>query len=281
MSFTALTLAETAFKAMFRQGLARKIKTNFDDHESRIAAYESSSRMFDHFNDQPNADGLSFDVEHYGDNTVASISQIALLQGGPRWVLHSQAGSSWGAHACNVAKPSYSVARLTLASGFGGSGGSTYAGIQSRLLHRLDQIVQPITFTGRFALGVDDTFLIGMRERCTSLTENGVTTTRQGIWMERVDASNYRFKSYDGGTFTGSSFSRPTIGSWFEVSIVFSTGQALCYLNGSLKETIASHLPGATALSASYFGDIGGGTGPFNMDVDRALWQAAGQLDAP
>lgn len=279
--FTALTTAETAFKAMLRQAFFRKLKDNFDDHESRIAAQESSSRLFDHFNDQPNVDGLSFDVEHYGDNTVSTIAQVALLQGGPRWVLHSQAGSSWGAHVCNVAKPSYSVARLTLAAGFSSAGGSTFAGIQSRLLHRLDQVVQPITFTGRFALSVDDTFLAGMRERCTSLTENGVTTTRQGIWMERVDASNYRFKSNDGGTFTGSNFARPTIGSWFEVSIVFTTGQALCYLNGSLKETIVSHLPSATALAASWFGDIGGGSGPINMDVDRVLWQAAGQSDAP
>ena len=38
--FVALTTAETAAKAAVKQALMRKIKDNFDDHETRVAGVE-------------------------------------------------------------------------------------------------------------------------------------------------------------------------------------------------------------------------------------------------
>src|SRR6266568_4320970 len=51
--FVALTDVETNAKTFLRQAVGKKFKDNFDNHQGRLTALETSLALFDHFNRIP------------------------------------------------------------------------------------------------------------------------------------------------------------------------------------------------------------------------------------
>src|SRR6185436_17736051 len=104
-------------------------------------------------------------------------------------------------------------------------------------------------------------------------------TDSKGIWVERVDATNWRFVSFDSSRNNGSSFAKPTPGTWWTIDVIFTDdprNRALCYINGVLKETFTSNLPTADSLHY-YFGHA---STAGDMDIDIAGLRAEGIADA-
>ncbi len=283
MGFNAFTLAETAYKAGLGQDFFRKLKDNFDDHESRLVQLQGGSRIIEHFIEDDGG-GLSFFPTEYnhGGTGVNSdpagwtgswyVSRNGMYQG---YDLSSRNGTIF-----NAAKPAGSVARVASI----GSGGAEYANWYSLKAFHYAQVGLPIVLEARCKIGTDNPFSFGVRQGPFSerLSFGGVGADRNGIWLERVDASNWRFVAFDGTRQNGSNFTKVAAGTWFRVRIEFgSTPSALCYIDGTLKETLTAHLPTSSLLRAALLvcdTNLGGTSG--TVDYDLVDYSCGSLLDA-
>jgi hypothetical protein len=268
--YVKLTDDQTAWKKQWGQDDFRQMRDNQESHEERITQLEEQIVFFDHFNSVGVDSGadLSFPFVVDQNGTVArrSISK--------NWHVHwGGADGNYGNSVANPIKPSYSVARLGVST----SGFLVDWGFAKTVPHlRFDRVTKPLRLIGRFKDSADILLIVGMREFNAG---NLSAADHPGIWLERVDASNLRFVSYDTSRNNGSSFARPTAGNWYEVEIIFTddpSDQALCYVDGVLKETLTSQLPTARTLHGAWGLD----SGTAQMDCDRFRFSAAAHLDA-
>lgn len=260
MAFSTLTLAETAAKALIRQALWRKVKDNFDDHEPRLVQLEKQIRIFDHFNRAAEA---TTNDKSWGTTPATGGSIL-----GRDWLLHASSNAELG--NANAAKPSWSVVRIASPSAAG-----QWAQAQSALSLQFNEITAPITLEARIKRAVDMNFKAGMRGFFTDPTADS-----KGIWLEKVDASNWRFVSFDTARNNGASFAKVAEGNWFKVKIIFESSpsiRALCSVDGVLKETLTTQLPQTTRMHAN-FGrwDLLSGA----LDMDLADFGAVAIADA-
>lgn len=249
MAYVALTDTETNAGKPIRQALKKKIRDNFIDHESRIVKVENESRLFEHFN--------------FADSgTPITVPTNFTVLG--------NTGDG------DISYPAFSVIRLNHSSGAG-------IIVQSKRNFRFDAVTLPIKLIVRAKKLVDVAFFIGMRPYYSGLLNPGLTDGN-GIWLERVDASNWRFVSYNGSRNNGSNFTKPTDGNWFEVEIEFTntpSNQALCRVDGVLKETLTTQLPTTTILHGNFHSAGSGSTPGTNvMDVDRFDYSVTSQINA-
>lgn len=241
MAFSAFTLAETAAKALMRQALWRKVKDDFDDHDLRLVRLDSGLRLSEHFNMK--APGALAEILP----PLYELAQSASL---------------------TITYPAFSVLRLT----------TTAAGVLTGLIYRrplnFGGVTPPIRLKARVKTVIDVSFHAGLKNAAG-------TSDVKGVWLERVDASNWRFVSYDTARNNGTNFTSVASGTWFEFEIVFTnspSNQALCYLNGVLKETLVTQLPTTADLYGVVNFQMAGTTNW--MEFDRWESLADGGLDA-
>jgi hypothetical protein len=96
------------------------------------------------------------------------------------------------------------------------------------------------------------------------------TTDLPGVWLERVDGSNWRFVSYDTARNNGASFTRITNGNWFKLTIEFTdspSDRAICSIDDVVKSTLTTQLPTDDILHAALaIGGTAVGNGLFDID---------------
>jgi hypothetical protein len=213
MGFVAFSLAETAYKFLIGQDWTRKLKDNFDDHQTRLLALEAAGfRTFDHFNvDNPAAQN-DFDAEVM---VTGAVSASEFTETYSVWLFK------------------YNITARTM-------------GAITRRKVQFNAVGLPITLTWRWKQSHDKQFLVGLKLL-------GNFADANGIWLERVDASNWRFVSYDGTRNSGVSFGNVAPGNWVKTKIVFTndpSNRALCYVNDVLKDTLTLQLPTTVPLKA-------------------------------
>jgi hypothetical protein len=264
--YTEISLAQATYKAGIGQDFMRQNRDNQINFNARLVQLESEVRLFDHFIDETPA-GLSL-LAREGALTTGEYAN------GGNWMYIGFDGTGPIGTDYNAAKPTWTTGRIGSIITTVGHYGIAF----SKKSLRFDGVTKPITYEGRFKLSADGAGLFGMRDGPYA---EAPTTDRQGIWVERVDSTNWRFVSYDTARNSGSNFSKPTAGNWFKVKIVFdtSTDRALCYIDDVLKETLTTQLPTTRILHAA-FGLHGGGAATTDLDFDWVDWKAVALLEA-
>ncbi len=276
--YTEVSSAQATFKAGIGQDFMTIVRDNFINHQDRITAIENSIVLFDHFN------ARHFDIDN-NFNFVSHSWPVGQFYGqvgnaerrdgrGAVWSFLSTQNDAGGTR--NPAPPASSVARISEA------GSGSWVTVQSNMRLRFDQITKPMRFIIRMKMDADGAFKIGMITG-TGIASKSVDQT--GVWLERVDASNWRFKVRDTGasSVTGS-FARVANGTWFEIDIEFTdtpSDRVICRLDGVDKTAggLTSNLPITADLGAT-MATFSSGTGTL-FDFDRVLFRAAGIADAP
>lgn len=131
--------------------------------------------------------------------------------------------------------------------------GTDYGVVQSSVAFNFTYSTLPITFEARVTFPHNDptSFRIGLR----NFALNNAAPT-DGIFLER-NGANFRFRTVNASVSTnGSDFAPPTASTWFIVKVIFTnspSNQALCYLDGALKDTLTgANLPTAKNLHARF-----------------------------
>lgn len=245
--YTEFTLAQTAFKFGVGQDWTRQLRDNFINHEDRIKGIEFNSLVFDHFN---------------LDNSEELLPEAWLKLG--------------NVAAGDQTYPAFSVLRLRKDTGL-------VIGFVSKRNFRFDEVTLPLIFKTRIKKLVDVDIRIGLRLFFQGTT--GLPADAAGIWLERVDATDFRFVSFDTSRQNGVPFAKPTDNVWFDMEIEFTdmpSNKALCRIDGTLKETILLQLPTTKILHGLMVtAGSGGAPGVNVLDIDRARVSSAGMADAP
>lgn len=140
---------------------------------------------------------------------------------------------------------------------------------------RFDQVTTPIIYEARLKKIVDKGHFFGMAVHSTTGAD------RNGIWLERVDASNWRFVSYNGSRNNGSSFAKPTDNTWFTVRIEMnSSSEVKCYVDDVLKDTLVTQIP-TTSLLHAFLDPIGAGPGSPTCHADWIAFGTEALVNAP
>lgn len=288
-AFLEFTDAETLFKAGLGQDFYRKMKDDFTNLNARTSIVENHLVTHEHFLDD-DMSGFSFQASHGAvmGNTLPSGYSAAgwsgtwIVNHRRGWMYQGYDGTDRNGTIWNAAKPDYTSARISTL----GSSSGRYANLYGLARYRFDRSTKPIVFTARIKLAADSPFLFGLRDgpRSEQFVNGGLGFNRHGIWMERVDSSNWRFVSYDGTRNNGSNFAKVTSGTWFEVRIEFTdtpADRAFCYVDGVLKNTLAANLPTTSALCAALLTvDVNQGGTAGNIDYDRFRHEVPAILDA-
>ncbi len=279
--YAEVTDDETNTAAFMRQALGKKFKNNFINHQDRINAIESGAVFFDHFtsrwHDVDNTFALADHSWHpgymYGDPLEAEKRDGR----GPTWFFASDQADAAGSR--NAVPTESSVARVAMAGG-----SAPWVTVRPWFTLRYDQIVKPMRCVMRCKMSADGRFKLGITSVTAGISKLADQT---GVWLERVDASNWRFKARDTGasSVTGP-FTRVASGTWFEIAIEFTddpSDRAICKLDGVDKTAggLTTNLPldKDLALTVGLFGDA---TAPaVNYDFDRVRHSSGGIIDAP
>lgn len=282
--FIELTDAETLFKAGVGQDLLRKVKDDFTNLNARTLQLEKFLKVHEDFIEacDPSGDPDGLGISFMNAAQVAAYSSLIDVWAISETTLYIGYDNtdSRSSHF-NASKPAYSVARMSIPA----FASSKYAQAYSRLALQFDQVTRPITFEARMKLSADGALFAGLRVGVRSGgSGQAISFDRNGIWLERVDATNWRFACYNGTRTSGTSFAKPTAGNWFKVKIEFTdtpSNRALCYVDDVLKETITTNLPTATPLRAWWQGsNFVSGLGAWDFDCDRYAFSALGLADA-
>jgi hypothetical protein len=263
MAYSAFTDAETNARAKLRQAFFKKLKDNDAFHKSRVDQLYSGLRFFDHFNWRTDTNNRSWG---------APDGEGATLGGGNGnfgWVGFNENDSLVDANY-NPTRPAFSVARFTV-----GTLGANWAAWYSCFGLQFDQVTAPLIFEARCKLSVDGAPIYGIREM---RDENPRLTDRNGIWIERADATNWRAVSYNGSRNNGVNWTKPSIGTWFVLRFEWTAGQVLIKVDGVTKDTLTSQLPVSTVLHAFFAASQNPST--CNHDFDRTELAADGLADA-
>lgn len=258
-TFVELNDAETDSKAFMRQALGKKIKDNFTNLNARVGEIEKQARLFDHFIRRPDGESnLSWGL------TPASGVVMVIEDWHIRGTLNSDLV------AMNVVKPDQSVGRFAVQTG---SGVRT---LTSKHTLQYDQVTLPILFECRMKLSADIRFWLGIQIP-------GIVTPgdNPSVFLERVDASNWRFSSWDTSGNSGSSFTKITSGNWFKVKIEFTdnpSARAICSLDDVVKETLTTQLPTNDVLAAKLI--FNGAIAQGDLDLDLMDFGAVALDDA-
>lgn len=164
--------------------------------------------------------------------------------------------------------PSFSVLRVS--SGNSNPG----AGLVLPRPMNFASVGKPIRCKARVKRGTDTAFRFGFQS-IINMTDS------IGVWLERVDASNWRFAAYDGTRESGVSFANVATGTWFDFEIVLTdtpSDRALCYLNGVLKDTLTTHPPVTGDMWGLFNWDPNAASE--NYDFDYVDWDADARIDA-
>jgi hypothetical protein len=279
--FVSFTDPETAYKAALGQDFFRKMKDDFDALNSRLSQVEGSLLLFDHFN-TPHP---RFFVNNGASGDPTSAPLLAQDARG-LWV-NERVWTGTGAIDPGMAYDG-GFSELAIEISPNASGRTQANTIWSVAEFIFNSVTRPISFKSRQKWGGagNPRHLIGLISGMFSNAQNPANAPTDGIWLEFPDSTNVRFicKDSGSGTTTGTSFTRPTTGTRYEIEIQFTddpSNRALCYLNGVLKETFTTNLPVTRRLRAALIcrTDTSGSTNSI-ITVDRARLSADGLADA-
>jgi hypothetical protein len=151
-----------------------------------------------------------------------------------------------------------------------------YGGVFSRRTVRIDAVTSPVRLKARCKKISDVSHLLGLR-----LQSAATLSDTQGVWLERVDASNWRFVSYDTARNNGVNFTKPTDGTWFEVDIEWTSATSVsCRVDGVLKDTLITQLPSNDLLRVHLLSAGTGGAWTKTMEIDRFEFSFGALTDA-
>lgn len=280
-AFVEFTDPETQYKSGIGQDYARKMKDNFTNLNARTLQLEKYTRVFDHFISSDHTSnslgfGKSFECP---DDDAAYTNLVDKWAVSENWLYIGYDGTDSRRSHFNATKPARSVARISLSGGVSNFG---YGHVFSRKHFRFDQVTRPIIFEARMKISADGYVYAGLRHGITQDATGRPSTDRAGVWLERVDSTNWRFVSFDGSRFNGSNFAKPTAGNWFTVKIEFTdtpSNRAICSVDGVVKETITSNLDTDTELRA-WWCAFQNNFSNFDLDSDRAEFSCLGLADA-
>lgn len=264
MAYSALTEDETNAKAKLRQAFFKKLKDNDVDHKARIDRIYQGMRFFDHFNWRTDVADRSWGTAPWNLGTGTGDGS-----GGRGWVQYNGLNDGHDANF-NPARPAFSVARI-----INGTAGSSWCVNFTEFALRFDAITAPLILEARVKLSADGAPFLGLREM---RDENPGGNDRAGIWVERVDGTNWRAVSYNGSRNNGLNWAKPSVGTWFVLRIEWTSGQAIIKIDGATKDTLTTQLPTTTTLH----GVLGCAIGSVscNHDHDRIEMAADGLGDA-
>ena len=249
------------FNSGVGQDTAFQGRDNQENLKERVTKIESQSRLFDHFI-RLHSGGA--DLLSWGPNPASASFSII-----EDWRIVAISNADFV--SMNVAKPAQSVGRFAVQSG------SEVRQLTSKHTLQYDQVTLPIIFECRVKLSADIRFWFGIYEPATDASP----VTKHSIVLERVDGSNWRFRSYDGSANLGSSFTKITSGNWFKIKIEFTdtpSARAICSIDDVVKETLTANLPTAKALSAKFL--FNGAIAQGDFDLDFADFGAVALSDA-
>lgn len=241
--------AQIDFDSGVGQDVVFQARDNQENHQARISQLERSLRTFDHMNwGAPGTTNPPTDSIRVTNSHADSNLVIAVFS---VWTLN---GSLTGA-----------------------------PGIQVMRNFIFTQVTRPILFVARIKKLLDVDMRVGLR--LVQAGTGGLPADASGIWLERVDASDWRFVSYDSARNNGTSFGKIADGTWFDVEIEFTdtpSNRALCRIDSVLKETLTTELPTAATLHGAIMSAGSGAPPGANvMDMDLIDYGAAGLADAP
>jgi hypothetical protein len=263
VAFVALTDAETDASKPARQALWKKIKDNFDDHQSRLGALEGGSAdiLFDHFTRDSRAIG--------GASHLPSADRFTRVTAGGGTVTLLTTD-----HICRLA---------IAASG-------DIAGLRANMRLKPPQLPKMVmrmkvsswATTGfEFFAGMgDDTSTAGYGD---AFAGNGPDN---GVYLE-ISGSNLIFVAEKGASRTnGTAFGQPSTGTWFEIDIKYlDTDSVECRFDGALKSTFngpTDFVPDALThnIYAGAWMAGGASVAAHNYDIDRLRSELGTIVDA-
>lgn len=282
MAFTALTAAQTDANSPGDQTLMDLIRTNFDDHESRIMTVENPAvRAFSHF---ANRHGYASDIPLTrttdGDSLNRDYDRDFLLGA----AVNTGSGATVSVTFTEITGTTdQHYLKATLSTGTGGSPSSSTYLVAQPVLY-FNNRVKPLTFEARIrgASLYSSSLLYHVGFLRFKFDGASIGTPADGIWLERSGtAGNMRFVTVNGGSpINGSDFTGPSVNTWFKVKIIFESdpsNRARCFVDGVLKETLTTELPTAKQLHGAIEMQAGVGFGT-NWDFDWVEAKSAGAL---
>jgi hypothetical protein len=223
--FIELTDAETAFKKPIRQALMRKIKDDFTNLNARLKEVEAGTRIFDHFANGV-AGARSFPLWSVNDagSPIDYMNDVTAARKGLNWILLGRTDGASGANPVisNDVKPHYSIARMNSASTWGSLVGTGRWNLAfSTIGFQFDNVVKPIIFRGHFRMSdTNRGIFIGLYG---TQTFNHLDPSKDGVYIQRVDATDWRFVSeFSGSRTNGATFTKPGNNPWFDVEVEFT-----------------------------------------------------------
>jgi hypothetical protein len=287
MSFLALTSAQCDANSPGDETLFQLIRTNFDDHETRIKTLEDPSvRVFSHFNSRvgaaPNANQNVDDVlldagigEDYNDRTAEAGGRFTGRK--HYWNYEGKfylSADSNGAISNFIGNAIGSDQHFLRFSTVG-----KYALIAQPAFH-FNNRTKPLTFKLRIRSTNWEPTVNNMNIGFVAFPAAGFARATDGVFMEigAAGVTRWRFTSANNSTYTvGADFTHPANNTWTEIVVLFESSpgnQARCYLDGVLKETLTTNLPTARNIYGGMILDVSAGS----WDVDRLEVSASGPL---
>lgn len=249
MSYVAVPGSVLEYKDPIRSVDITQMNDNTIDHEARLKALEAApdSYVSSHFTRRSG---------YTSDRIITATSGTTTAQYEDRWLIGAKetgGATTYWLEGVSVDDALNHHIALFFPSG-DGSSDNDWGFIQSLSTFNFTYATLPITFTTRVKLDHNDpTFLrIGLMNWMITAD----TAPTDGIFLER-NGANFRFRTVNASTSTnGSDFAPPTADTWFEVEIIFTnspSNQALCYVDGVLKDTLTgANLPTAKNLRAKF-----------------------------
>jgi hypothetical protein len=272
MAFTALTSGQCDANSPLDETLLQLVRTNFDDHESRIKSVEDPNvRVFEHFartkfyssNEILVATGATYVASRdYADNLIFRAAGSGTFA---RWV--NRYGVAVGNDAHFVRAQDVGTLQLICAPGY-----------------YFTNRTKPIVFKFRMMIeNYNDWtgFFFGLMD--VPPAEASTTRPSNGLFMEMgATAGTFRFVARNGGggsETVGTEFTRPSSSAWFTFEITFTndpSNQAVCKIDGVTKETLTTNLPTAKTLFPVLH--LVGSVASTKYDLDRIEAYASGAL---
>lgn len=237
MSYAAVPNANLLPDKPIRSVDITQMNDNITDHEERLASIESPSNIDVHF-ERDNG---------YASGTALTSGGVASLDGyyGGLFTLNVDNGS-WTEMITGSTTDEHKIR-----TGTGGGGGTKLCQIRANSAVYFDNRTGPITCTYRMKVTTNAAtafgLFVGFHDDDLSNIAAAARPTN-GIFLETVDATHWRFTMGRAGAYTtGTQFTPPTASTWFEVQIIINDdagSHAECYVDGSLKSDLSgANLP--------------------------------------
>jgi hypothetical protein len=240
MAYTAVPDGNLDVDDPIRSADIKQLNNNVIDHEARMLALEDPNRIDVHFERDHN----------YTSGVACAASSTENRYYGGLFTLNTSAGQTIVEAVSQAAGSTADEHYLSFPEAASTSLGGIISANQSIYFNNR---TGPVTFIARIKVSVNPASTFGM---CVGFTDARTFDaaldtgfrSNNGVFLETVDATNWRFVMTRASALTaGSNFTPPTAGAWFEVKVVLmdDAGQhAECYVDDVPKSDLSgANLP--------------------------------------